>query len=47
MTQGPAFDEAVDALVDRYEQYGTERPAGPVIAIAVAEWTGWRAEADR
>jgi PPOX class probable F420-dependent enzyme len=45
VTHGPAFDEAVDALVDRYEQYRIERPAGPVIDVAIAAWTTWKAQA--
>ncbi|MER6917079.1 TIGR03668 family PPOX class F420-dependent oxidoreductase [Streptomyces sp. NPDC000594] len=31
----------VDALVDKYEQYRSVRPAGPVIEIQVNRWSGW------
>ena len=31
----------LDLLAERYAQYRQARPAGPVIAIAVARWTGW------
>jgi PPOX class probable F420-dependent enzyme len=33
----------VDALVDKYEQYREQRPAGPVIKIHVNRWSGWSA----
>ena len=35
--------QAVDRLVARYPQYATARPAGPVLAVDVARWTGWSA----
>ena len=35
--------EAVDRLVARYPQYLAARPAGPVLAVDVARWTGWSA----
>jgi PPOX class probable F420-dependent enzyme len=28
-------------LVERYEQYRANPPEGPVIAIAIARWSGW------
>jgi PPOX class probable F420-dependent enzyme len=31
----------IDLLVGRYRQYREQPPAGPVIAISVARWTGW------
>lgn len=40
---GPVFEEAVDVLVDRYEQYERHRPVGPAIVIAVEEWMTWQA----
>jgi PPOX class probable F420-dependent enzyme len=30
-------------LVQRYDQYRAVPPPGPVIAITVARWSGWRA----
>jgi PPOX class probable F420-dependent enzyme len=32
---------AIDALAGKYEQYRTDRPAGPVIAIAPDRWRSW------
>ena len=43
VADGPAFDEARDALTVRYPQYVEAPPPGPVISVAVEEWTGWRA----
>jgi PPOX class probable F420-dependent enzyme len=34
---------AVAALADKYPQYRDRRPAGPVIAVDIARWTGWSA----
>jgi PPOX class probable F420-dependent enzyme len=36
----------LEALVSRYPQYSTDPPPGPVVAITVARWSGWRS-ADR
>jgi PPOX class probable F420-dependent enzyme len=41
---GPIMDDALDELAVRYRQYRDERPDGPVIAIAVTQWSGWAAE---
>ena len=30
-------------LASRYEQYGSQPPAGPAIVIAVERWSGWAA----
>ena len=35
--------EAVDALADRYPQYRSNRPVGPVVAAVVSRWIGWTA----
>jgi len=43
VADGPRFDEAVDALVARYEQYRAQRPGGPAIVVDVDEWTCWQA----
>lgn len=32
---------AIDALVAKYDQYRTARPAGPVIAIEPERWRSW------
>jgi PPOX class probable F420-dependent enzyme len=34
---------AVELLAERYSQYRAARPRGPVLAIAVERWSGWRA----
>jgi PPOX class probable F420-dependent enzyme len=34
---------AVAALVARYAPYRDQPPAGPLVVIAVARWSGWRA----
>jgi PPOX class probable F420-dependent enzyme len=42
----PESDEGrhgIDELVARYAQYRDVRPHGPVLAIAVRRWAGWRA----
>lgn len=36
-------DEAIDALVTKYEQYRGRRPQGPVIRIRIDSVTGWSA----
>jgi PPOX class probable F420-dependent enzyme len=41
--QGAEFEQSVEALAARYEQYKGNVPAGPVVRIAVAVWTGWSA----
>ena len=42
---GESADRArpLELLAARYPQYRVNPPAGPVIAIAVARWTGWAA----
>lgn len=41
--EGPSLQGAVDQLAARYPQYQESRPAGPVIAITVTQWSGWAA----
>ena len=43
LTSGGHFDDALDALVARYDQYNARRPEGPVIAIGLDRVTGWQA----
>ena len=38
-----ARGRAIELLRDRYEQYRSEAPAGPVLAIDVERWVGWAA----
>jgi PPOX class probable F420-dependent enzyme len=40
---GAEAERAVALLRERYEQYRADPPPGPVLAIAVERWTGWRA----
>lgn len=40
---GPEADRAVDLLVGKYPQYGSARPAGPVLAVEITQWRGWAA----
>lgn len=43
VAEGPEFDDALAALVARYPQYVEAPPPGPVVSVAVEEWTGWTA----
>jgi PPOX class probable F420-dependent enzyme len=36
-------EDAIDRLAARYEQYRTQRPAGPVLEVEVLRWSGWSA----
>jgi PPOX class probable F420-dependent enzyme len=38
---------AIDLLTQRYRQYETERPGGPVVAIHIDRLTGWSAITSR
>jgi PPOX class probable F420-dependent enzyme len=38
-----ADEAALERLAARYPQYREDPPAGPVLAIAVQRWSGWRA----
>ena len=40
---GPEFEDAISLLTARYQQYRSNRPAGPVVAIKVERMTGWSA----
>jgi PPOX class probable F420-dependent enzyme len=39
----PEGRRALELLTDRYPQYRTEPPPGPVLAVDVSHWTGWSA----
>jgi PPOX class probable F420-dependent enzyme len=43
VTERGEVERALDLLAQRYEQYHTTRPAGPVVAITVERMTGWSA----
>jgi PPOX class probable F420-dependent enzyme len=34
-------EPAIDALAEKYAQYRSDRPAGPVIAITPERWRSW------
>jgi PPOX class probable F420-dependent enzyme len=38
---GPQAERAVRLLSDKYEQYRSAPPAGPVLSIHVERWAGW------
>jgi PPOX class probable F420-dependent enzyme len=40
---GGEAERAVALLRERYEQYRAQPPRGPVLAVAVERWSGWRA----
>ena len=40
---GADHDRAVDALVERYEQYQGQRPVGAAIWVEITDWHGWGA----
>jgi PPOX class probable F420-dependent enzyme len=40
---GNLRERALDALAAKYPPYRAVRPAGPVVAITPAAWTGWSA----
>jgi PPOX class probable F420-dependent enzyme len=39
----PEGRHAVELLTERYEQYRTQPPEGPVLAVDVIRWSGWSA----
>ena len=41
VTEGAAWDEALDALAAKYPQYREVRPRGPVIRVRVEQLSGW------
>jgi PPOX class probable F420-dependent enzyme len=38
-----AAARALELLAERYEQYRSATPEGPVLEVAVERWSGWRA----
>lgn len=40
----PEHAAALDALASKYQQYASEPPPGPVVAIDIDRISGWRAE---
>jgi PPOX class probable F420-dependent enzyme len=42
LEEGSERQRALDLLRAKYEQYRAEPPAGPVIAVRIGAWRGWR-----
>lgn len=43
VVEGDEAARGLGLLSERYAQYREQPPAGPVMAIEVARWSGWRA----
>ncbi len=41
LTDGAEREEALDRLAEKYVQYESRRPPGPVIAITATVWRAW------
>ena len=41
--EAPAARRGIALLAERYSQYREAPPRGPVLAVAVERWSGWRA----
>jgi PPOX class probable F420-dependent enzyme len=41
--EGPEYDQGIDALVAKYEQYRSTRPSGPAIVVELIRWQWWSA----
>jgi PPOX class probable F420-dependent enzyme len=41
VSEPAAVERALNLLAERYEQYRTTRPMGPVVAITIERMTGW------
>jgi PPOX class probable F420-dependent enzyme len=41
--EGPEAAPGIELLTGRYGQYRETPPRGPVLAVAVERWSGWRA----
>jgi PPOX class probable F420-dependent enzyme len=41
--EGPEYDQGIDALVAKYEQYRSTRPSGPAMMIELIRWQWWSA----
>jgi PPOX class probable F420-dependent enzyme len=42
LEHGEEAERAVALLRERYAQYRADPPRGPVLAVAVERWSGWR-----
>ena len=41
--EGPEYEQGIDALVAKYEQYRSTRPSGPAMVIELIRWQWWSA----
>ena len=41
---GREWEDGIERLAQKYHQYRSDAPRGPVILISVATWTSWSAE---
>ena len=41
LTDDSEATRAIDLLASRYDQYSSQRPAGPVVAMQIDRLTGW------
>jgi PPOX class probable F420-dependent enzyme len=41
LDEGPERERALALLREKYEQYRSQPPRGPVIAVRVERWRGW------
>ena len=39
---GPEYQRGLELLTVKYEQYRSESPTGPVIAVRIDTWRGWK-----
>jgi PPOX class probable F420-dependent enzyme len=46
LEDGPERESALALLREKYEQYRSQPPTGPVIAVRVERWRGWASGAD-
>jgi PPOX class probable F420-dependent enzyme len=41
LADGPEADASLEVLTGKYEQWAADPPAGPVLVLEAADWTGW------
>lgn len=41
--EGPEYEQGIDALVAKYEQYRSTRPSGPAMVVELIRWQWWSA----
>jgi PPOX class probable F420-dependent enzyme len=43
VSDGTAYDEAIEALIGKYPQYRETPPSGSAVVVDVTSWRGWSA----